>query len=136
MIYDRVQEIGRYESLSPLVSAIQAYLLGERNLPEGVIRRPGDGQSQSFTGSLVAQRQRMLLHYVQEGSEVIAVGYSEEAKARSGNGGEEILLTESQATTVITLTSGMFVLLMPGEPYGLALSGSSEGFVSESLLFE
>jgi len=118
------------------VSAIQAYLLGERNLPEGVIRRPGDGQSQSFTGSLVAQRQRMLLHYVQEGSEVIAVGYSEEAKARSGNGGEEILLTESQATTVITLTSGMFVLLMPGEPYGLALSGSSEGFVSESLLFE
>ncbi len=135
MIYDSLEALPLYRSLSDSILCIERMVDGGLQWHPAIDRQSGVVVPRSYDGQLVAHHEQLCLHWVKRGREVIAVGYSEQAKAALPAADGTIVLEGAQVATVVTLEAGEFVLLMPGEPYALGLSGSSEDTESESLRF-
>ena len=135
MIYDSLEALPFYRPLSDSIVFIERMVDGAMESHPAIERQGGAVVPRSYDGRLVAHHEQLCFHWVKTGREVIAVGYSEQAKAALPAADGTIALEGAQVATVVTLEAGEFVLLMPGEPYALGLSGSSESTESESLRF-
>lgn len=135
MIYDSLDALASYASIIEAAERIERVLAGQDDALAAMERIEERNAPRRFDGTLRSHKEQFLLHRVKKGREVVAVGYREQTKGVGASSDGTIVLEGAQVATVVTLQEGEFILFMPGEPYALALSGSSEYIESESVRF-
>ncbi len=135
MIYDSIEYLGYYRFISPTLASVEEAIADGGVADHIYTRKEGGATVTPFDGTMVFHNEQLCLHWVKEGEEVIAVGYSEQAVGSARADESTHKVEGAQVATVITLKADDFVILMPKEPYRLALPGTSEDYRSESIRF-
>lgn len=134
MIYDTRENLQKYAALLPPLSEIEQALDDPTFLSPRIRRMQSETVATAYRGKMIAAEVASILHVVSSGKEVVAAGYRSDAKRASLRAGGLRYLSDAPVHTVITIAAGEFVLFMPGEPFVGALPGSSDLWVSETLL--